>query len=97
MKHLVLALWLAHSAAFAADPAQDPCKAEKARVKACSEAITACNVLVVEQDEAITRLKAQVSTLQDKLADAPAPGMPTWAIVGLSVLAGAAAGVIISR
>jgi len=97
MRHLILALWLTHSAAFGADPAQDPCSAEKARVKACNEAITACSTLVKEQDEAVTRLKVQVSTLQDKLASAPDHGLPTWAIIGTSIIVGMAAGVIISR
>ena len=97
MKHLILALWLAHSAAFGADPAPSPCSSEQARLEACSRAITACSALVIEQDEAIVRLKAQVSTLQNKLADSPAPGIPVWAIIGLSVLSGVAAGVVISR
>lgn len=97
MRHLVLALWLAHSASFAADPTQDPCLAEKTRIKACEGVITACSKLVEEQDEAIIRLKAQVSTLQERLADSEPKGVPTWAVITLSVLSGVAAGVVISR
>lgn len=63
------------------------------RLERCDRALKACNTLVVEQDQAITNLKAHVSDLQKRLADTSPPTFPTWAVVITSVAAGLLLGV----
>lgn len=90
----IITLLLAPRHAFGGGPVTYPCED---RVKACSGALIACVRVVEEQDQAITNLKKQVSTLQDKLASSPSQGIPTWAIIATSVAAGLAVGIAIGH
>jgi hypothetical protein len=66
---------------------------QAAKLKACELAIDACKAYTYEQGASITKLKAQVSILEDRLADAQSsPIVPTWLVIVGSVAGGIAIG-----
>lgn len=66
---------------------------EASRLKACDLALQACSRVVYEEGASITILKSQVSTLENRLADAQSgPIVPTWLVIASSLLAGVAVG-----
>lgn len=70
----------------------------KGTVKACDLALTACKDVVKAQDDSITTLKASVTTLEDKLADATKPPLlPTWAVILLGVATGVVVGTVLHK
>lgn len=61
-------------------------------IDGCNRALNACQGVIKAQDDAIARLKANTRLLEDRLADSTRqPLLPTWALITLSVLAGATA------
>ena len=59
----------------------------------CQEALGACLTVIKAQDLSIANLKRDNTALAGALADASRPPtLPTWAVIGISVLAGAVAG-----
>lgn len=67
------------------------------RLERCSKALYACSELVQAQDQAIVNLKAHVTELQSRLADAPPAFLPPWAAILTGVAAGLLLGVVISK
>lgn len=66
---------------------------DASKLKACDLALQACGQVVYEEGASITKLKAQVSTLEDRLADAQSgPIVPTWLVFASSLAAGIAVG-----
>lgn len=64
----------------------------------CDLAIKAANEVIKAQDMAISNLKKNLNTTQDKLAEATRPPtIPTWVWIAIGVGAGAAAGAAIAR
>lgn len=54
----------------------------------CDKALSACDLLVQEQDQSITNLKRQVSTLEERLKDEQTPPIlstPMVLLIGIIV------------
>lgn len=55
----------------------------------CQKALVACLTLTGAQDASIANLRADNAKLASQLASANSPPvLPTWAVIGLSLLAG---------
>jgi uncharacterized membrane protein len=63
----------------------------------CDQALTACQVLVEDQDQSILMIKQQNKVLEDKLAtvEDKVPSLPWYGYVIMGLAAGVVAGVVI--
>lgn len=78
----------------AAPPA--PQKPPISQPNACDRALNACQDVITAQDRAIINLKAHVTILEDRLAEASKPPtVPTWMLIAGGVLIGATAATLL--